>query len=230
VLSVRVQRRAGDRDLDRGRRTEAHHLAHEVRRFEGHAGPGHELGNPSAQFFRKRRGRDPGAFLELHQENGLVRTAGPEKDQVHRIRGRLDAHEGERSGHVLRPHFLGDETENVPDEALGALHPGPGGRAQAHLHETGFDAGKDFGAEKRRQERDEDAARREVSRQDGALLRESSSGPDRVALLEPLHDLVPPAPALSRLVSLALQPRLHHRHERAREEERGHHGESHRER
>ena len=92
VCIIVLQTDSLHRDLDRRRRSEAHHLRHDIGRFERHLARRQFSCKTRpqllAQRFAPRR-----VGLERHLNDRLLRTAGEQMNQIHRIAGRHHADE-----------------------------------------------------------------------------------------------------------------------------------------
>ena len=82
--------RAADGHFDRRWRTEIHDLAHDVARLKGELTIGEDRGQPLSQA-RLKLAKSDRAGSKGSEKHSLVRPAGPKKNRVDGIGGRLNA-------------------------------------------------------------------------------------------------------------------------------------------
>ena len=127
------QRRTADGDLDRGRRTEAHHAADDIRGLEGKTDVRHGGAEAAAQVFLGGVEVDLGVGLELDLQGGFVGAAIPSMDEIDRVIGGVHADKAEGGADVLRTELQLDDLQGAQGDLLGLVELGAGGSAQAHL-------------------------------------------------------------------------------------------------
>ena len=141
--------RAGDRDLDRRRRAEAHDLAHDVGRLEREPHVGHLARERLAEPLLEALDGDARPRLQGDAEHDFLGPARPLVDGVDRIARRDDADVADRDLDVLRPTSCRSSSSAAMRDLLGLLDPRAGRGPDAELEPAGVDLGKDLQPEPR---------------------------------------------------------------------------------
>ena len=172
VGAIVCERRAADGDLDRGRRTEAHHAAHDVRGLEGETDVRQGGAEATAQVFLGGIKVDLGVGLELDLQGGFVGAAVPGMDEVDGIIGGVHADEAEGGADVLRAEFLLDDVQGAQGDLFGLVELGPGGGAQADLQLAVIGRREDLASELGSEDSDERRGERDPAEHDDGFARE----------------------------------------------------------
>src|SRR5207247_1975866 len=120
-----------DRHLNRRRRTETHHAAHDVTWLEREAYVGQLLSELFAQAFLECFDADRRAAFQLNLNHPFLRAAVPKVNQVNGVTRSVDPDEAESDFHTLRPDFVLDYVQSLHRTAIGAIHIGAVGTETA---------------------------------------------------------------------------------------------------
>ena len=140
----RLQVGALDGHFDRGGRSEAHHLADDVRRFERNGHIREFALEASPQILLERLGHGRCFGPQSDAKHGFLLPARKKIDRVDRVARGLDTHKVRRYGHILRPDHVAENVESPECNRLRPLDAGSSRGAQPQLKLAGLGGRKNF--------------------------------------------------------------------------------------
>ena len=136
--------------LNRRGRTEAHHLGNDVAGFEGDLAVGQLPAQALAELFAQRFAARSVRF-QRDLDDGVLRSAGEQVDQVHRVTGGDEPFEIAGDGDVVLAGRALNHVEGVKHDPLGFLDARAGRSAQADAQQRGVGVRKQFRPHPRQQ-------------------------------------------------------------------------------
>ena len=109
---------------------------------------------------------DRGARFQLDLHDTFLRAAVPQINQVDRVARAVNADEAERDFNVIRADLRLDEVEDLQSDLLRSLDRGSGGSTQPHLKLTRIHFGKNFRAEPRTDQADDQTCADQIDSHD----------------------------------------------------------------
>ena len=205
------------RHLDRRRRPQRHHPAHNIRRLKRKQNPGKRLRQPRPQRLPQRRDRRP-PRLQLNLQRRLLRTTVPLVNQIHRIVRRMHPHQP----HARRDRrLLPDDRQSPQRHLLRCLQPRRRRRPQPQLNLPRIDRRKNLRPQKRQHHPHRKNHPPQIHRHQHMPHRHTRQKhpPQPRPTLHLRSPVIAPLP---------VPPNAQNRHQRARQQIRRHHRKPHR--